>query len=79
MQGSITKNQLLQFIYSESSTIESDRIKEALSVDSYLNETYNELKLAIQRLPRLRINPNAKTVQNILSYSRKEKFKDPVF
>ncbi len=79
MQGSITKNQLLQFIYSESSTIESDRIKEALSVDSYLNETYNELKLAIQRLPRLRINPNPKTVQNILSYSRKEKFKDPVF
>ncbi|MEY3322971.1 MAG: hypothetical protein RLZZ417_2554 [Bacteroidota bacterium] len=79
MQGSITKNQLIQFIYSESSDIESDRIKEALSVDIYLNETYHELKSAIQRLPRLRKNPTPKTVQSILSYSRKEKFKDPVY
>ncbi|MEN9913935.1 MAG: hypothetical protein RL528_671 [Bacteroidota bacterium] len=78
MQGSITKNQLIQFIYSESSEIESNRIKEALNVDFYLNESFNELKTAIQRLPRLRKNPAPKTVQNILSYSRKEKFKDSV-
>lgn len=79
MQGSITKNQLIQFIYRESSEIESNRIKEALNVDFYLNESYNELKTAIQRLPRLRKNPAPKTVQNILSYSRKKKFKDPVY
>jgi hypothetical protein len=76
MQRSITKNQLLQFIYSESSEIDSIRIKEALHVDSYLNNTYKELKTAIQRLPRLRKNPANKTLQTILSYSRKEKIRD---
>ena len=76
MQRSITKNQLLQFIYSESSEIDSIRIKEALQVVSYLNDTYKELKTAIQRLPRLRKNPANKTLQSILSYSRKEKIRD---
>ena len=76
MQRSITKNQLLQFIYSESSEIDSDRIKEALHVDSYLNDTYKELKTAIQRLPRIRKNPASQTLQRILSYSRKEKIRD---
>jgi hypothetical protein len=76
MQRSITKNQLLQFIYSESSEIDSIRIKEALHVDSYLNDTYKELKTAIQRLPRFRKNPANKTLQSILSYSRKEKIRD---
>ena len=79
MQRSITKNQLLQFIYSESSEIDSDRIKEALHVDSYLNETYKELKTAIQRLPRFRKNPDNQTLQSILSYSRKEKIRDTTF
>jgi hypothetical protein len=76
MQRSITKNQLLQFIYSESSETDTIRITEALHVDSYLNDTYKELKTAIQRLPRLRKNPASKTLQSILSYSRKEKIRD---
>ncbi|MFN5089626.1 MAG: hypothetical protein ACK57X_12875 [Bacteroidota bacterium] len=76
MQRSITKNQLLQFIYSESSETDNIRITEALHVDSYLNDTYKELKTAIQRLPRLRKNPANKTLQSILSYSRKEKIRD---
>lgn len=76
MQRSITKNQLLQFIYCESSEIDANRIKEALYVDSYLNETYKELKTAIQRLPRLRKSPANQTLQRILSYSRKEKIKE---
>jgi hypothetical protein len=76
MAGSITKNQLIRFIYSESNERESLRIQEALNVDDYLSETYEELKKAIQRLPRIRKNPTQKTVQSILSYSRKEKFKE---
>lgn len=76
MQRSITKNQLLQFIYSESSETDNIRITEALHVDSYLNDTYKELKTAIHRLPRLRKNPANKTLQSILSYSRKEKIRD---
>lgn len=78
MQRSITKNQLLQFIYSESSDSDTVRITEALNVDSYLNDTYKELKMAIQRLPRLRKNPATKTLQSILSYSRKKKIKGSV-
>ena len=76
MQRSITKNQLLQFIYSESSETDTIRITEALHVDSYLNDTYKELKTAIQRLPRLRKKPANKTLQSILTYSRKEKIRD---
>ena len=76
MQRSITKNQLIQYIYSESSETDAIRITEALHVDSYLNDTYKELKTAIQRLPRLRKNPANKTLQSILSYSRKEKIRD---
>ncbi len=76
MQRSITKNQLIQYIYSESSETDAVRITEALHVDSYLNDTYKELKTAIQRLPRLRKNPANNTLQSILSYSRKEKIRD---
>jgi len=76
MQRSITKNQLIQYIYSESSETDAVRITEALHLDSYLNDTYKELKTAIQRLPRIRKNPANKTLQSILSYSRKEKIRD---
>lgn len=78
MQESITKNQLIQFIYRESSESESNRIREALDVDYYLNETYRDLKKAIQRLTCVQKNPALKTVQSILSYSRKQKIKDSV-
>jgi hypothetical protein len=76
MQRSITKNQLILYIYRESSETDAVRITEALHVDSYLNDTYKELKTAIQRLPRIRKNPANKTLQSILSYSRKEKIRD---
>jgi len=71
MQGSITENQLLRYIYRETTDGENSSIGDALMLDSYLQETYRELQLAIRRLPRMRRSPSPASLQRILSYSRK--------
>lgn len=69
MQQKFTQNQLVKYLYKETSATERLAIDEALSEDWRLSEAYDELALAKQQLPQVKFSPSNATIQNILSHS----------
>lgn len=65
-----TQNDLIKFLYHETSEEESREINRALLCDSELQALFNELKATIAQLDDAQLEPAASTVLNILSYSR---------
>lgn len=71
MEQSFTKNDLIRYIYEETSTAESLAIQEALVEDCLLSEEYVELRQGLQQLPKVSFDPAPATIQNILRYSQR--------
>ncbi len=69
MKQNFTTDQLISFLYKETSVAESMAIGQALEEDWNLFETYQELLLAKQQLPQVSFLPSSQTIQNILGYS----------
>ena len=69
MKQHFTKNDLIRFIYKETSASESLAIAEALNEDPVLFDEYEELYLAYQQLPKAKFSPAPSSLQNILRYS----------
>ncbi len=69
MKQKFTPNDLIRFIYKETSTAENLGIKEALSGDINLSEEYNALMGSYTQLPKAKFDPSKNTIQNILRYS----------
>jgi len=65
-----TQNDLIKFLYHETSEEESREINRALLCDSELQALFNELKAMIAQLDDAQMEPSTSTVLNILSYSR---------
>jgi hypothetical protein len=65
----INTDDLIQFLYNETSESQNIVIKEALENDLNLREEYEELKNTIDELGTLSYSPNAKTIENILKYA----------
>ncbi len=70
MEQKFTKNDLIRYIYKETSTVETMAINEALNSDSKLQMKYRDLLQGYQQLPKVTFNPSAETIQNILGYSQ---------
>ena len=68
---SFTSEDLIQFIYSETSIQKTAAIKLALETDWSLREKYDEIFAAHQSLEKLHLSPRKKTVDNILAYAEK--------
>lgn len=64
-----TSNDLLQYLYQETSTEKSAAIKEALESDWSLNETYRALVKDIKKLDDVNYSPRSKTIADIMSYA----------
>ena len=69
MKQNFTTEQLIRFLYKETSVAESMAICQALEEDWNLYESYQELEQAKQQLPQVSFQPSGSTIQNILSYS----------
>ncbi len=69
MQQNFTINDLVKYIYKETSTTESTAIKEALRVDSVLFDNFQDLMSGYIHLPKVTFAPTTMTLQNILGYS----------
>ena len=65
-----TQNDLIKFLYHETSVEETKEINKALMCDSELQAMYNELKTVIGELDRDHMQPSSSTILNILSYSK---------
>ncbi len=70
MEQNFTKNQLLLFIYKETSASTTLAIQEALNEDWNLYEQYTELLQGYQQLPKVKFNPSKSTLNSILGYSQ---------
>ena len=65
-----TQNDLIKFLYHETSEEESKEINKALKCDSELQALFDELKATIAQLDEAQVEPSAASVLNILSSSR---------
>ena len=68
---SFTPEDLIQYIYNETSTQKSAAIKVALDTDWNLREKYDEIISAHKSLENLTLSPRKKAVDNILAYAEK--------
>ncbi len=68
----ITQDELLQYLYNEGTPERKQYINQILETDTELQEKYNELKDAKNRLDEIKlISPNQRSVDNIFNYSKR--------
>lgn len=66
-----TPEDLLQYLYKETSTDKTAQIKAALETDWNLREQLEVITAAHGRLEPLKLSPGQKTIENILAYAEK--------
>ena len=70
MTKTFTQNDLIRFIYHETTEKEAQEINQVLSFDPELQLRYRELMLTKKELDSARIEPSTLAVENILQYAR---------
>ena len=71
MIKTFTQNDVVRYLYHETSTKENEEIAQALLCDSELEAAYNELKAIKDQIVLDFKNPSEKVINSILEYSRK--------
>jgi len=66
-----TPEDLLQYLYNETSPAHSAAIKAALENDWSLREKFEEITSAQRNLETLKMSPSQQTIDNILNYAEK--------
>ena len=74
MMQKFTPNDLIRFIYKETSASETLAIMDALAVDAELAATYEDLTNGFSQLPKVTFAPKASSISNILNYSKQTSF-----
>lgn len=67
----ITPDDLVRYLYNETSDRKSELIQEALETDMSLRETFNALLLSKRNLEETNLSPRPEAVDKILQYARK--------
>lgn len=68
---SFTPEDLIQYVYNETSLQKSAAIRVALEADWSLREQYEEILSAQQSLEKVTFSPRLKAIDNILAYAEK--------
>jgi len=68
---SFTSEDLLQYLYKETSTDKTAAIKAALTADWSLREKFELMKGAHQQLDEIKYSPRKQSIDNILQYAEK--------
>ncbi len=66
-----TPEDLLLYLYNETSPAQSAAIKAALETDWSLREKFEELTASQKELSVIKLSPSRKTIDNILNYAEK--------
>ncbi len=69
MLQTCTRNDLVRFIYGETTLSENLAVREALAEDIFLREAYEELYAGYRQLPKVSFSPAPAAVRSILAYS----------
>ena len=67
-----TPEDLLLYLYKETTPEQTKEIEEALKQDWTLREKLNVLKTSMQRLDKIKETPRTEVVLNILNYAREK-------
>jgi len=67
-----TPEDLLLYLYKETSDQQTTAIEAALEKDWTLREKLNVLKASMQRLDKLTVSPRTETLLNVLSHAREQ-------
>lgn len=70
MEQSYTQENLVQFIYRDTSITEYFEIDNAIENDSVLKKQYLRLYNAFKSLPKVTFSPRENTINSILNYSQ---------
>ena len=70
MTKTFTQNDLIRYLYHETSETETKEINKSLICDSGLQEQFKELLATKSQLDSARLQPSQDTVRNILDYAR---------
>ncbi len=76
MIKTFTQNDLMRYLYRETTEKEEQEINRALLADNELRELYQSMSAMKNELDKAQLEPAASTVLNILSYSRNEQHHD---
>jgi len=68
---SFTQEDLLQYLYKETSTEKSAVLRAALETDWILRERFEIISAAINSLEKLELSPRKIAVENILNYAKR--------
>jgi hypothetical protein len=68
-----TPEDLLLYLYKETTAVQTTAIEKALKKDWTLREKLAVLKTSMQRLDKIKENPRTEVVLNVLNYARKKK------
>jgi hypothetical protein len=69
MIKTFTQNDLIRYLYQETSETETTQIHKALICDSELQEQYKELTATKCQLDTARLQPSVVAIENILRYA----------
>ena len=72
MLHNFTPEDLLQYLYKETTPEESAAIEKAMALDWTLREKFEVIKKAAHRLTKFTFSPRTETVLNVLKYAHKE-------
>ena len=75
MTKTFTPNDVLRYLYKETSSLENSELEQALIVRGELLDQYAQLTSIKEQLDKVRITPSDKSIKTILEYSRSQ---DPI-
>ena len=70
MKQNFTSSLFVKYLYKETTAAEAKAVQTLLRESAEARQAYEELREAHQHLPRVKFNASAKTMQNILAYSK---------
>ncbi|MCR9289952.1 MAG: hypothetical protein NXI23_21460 [Bacteroidetes bacterium] len=70
MKQNFTQNDLVRFIYKETSAGETIAIGEALNDNNVLYDQYETLLEGYIELPKVQFSPSPSAIQNVIGYNR---------
>ncbi len=68
----ITPEDLVRYLYNETSPLKTERIKAALQIDNILRDEFEKLKNTHSKLEEVTLSPRSQTIDNILEYAAKK-------
>lgn len=70
MIKTFTQDDVIRYVYQETSELETKEIRKALLCDAKLEEMYKDMLSMKADLDKARKNPSDKAINNILNYSK---------